>query len=200
MQLHVPICAVLWFLPNPLFLCKISGEGIIFHNFTLLYLVKVLLWQLSTGSLPAIRGGHNLFDLWCHQFWLMRNEQGLSCCWNLYVSTKSWVTLPPQGHSKAQHCCVCGWAELGAASSKSNSAPEQGAVWRCSGCSKTLLAGMGGEREERAEREAPERNIHFCFCFWLLSRSCKEEGVELDFLLRRGTDASCSPQTVQRGW
>lgn len=63
MQLHVPICAVLQFLPNPLFLCKISGEGIIFHNFTLLYLVKVLLWQLSTGSLPAIRGSHNLFDL-----------------------------------------------------------------------------------------------------------------------------------------
>lgn len=59
---------------------------------------------------------------------------------------------------------------------------------------------VGGEREERAEWEASERNIHFSLCFWLLSCSWKEEGMELGFLLRRGTDASCSPKTVQRGW
>lgn len=39
----------------------------------------------------------------------------------------------------------------------------------------------------------------FLFLF-LISCSCKEEGMELGFLLRRGTDASCSPKTVQRGW
>lgn len=57
------------------------------------------------------------------------------------------------------------------------------------------------EKERRRSRAGGIREkCSFSRCFWLISASWKEEGMELVFLLGRGTDASCSPKAVQRGW
>lgn len=144
--------------PVPYFSVKYQ-EKELFPTVLHCYICQNMTMTALCRQLASNPGGHNFFDLWCHRFWLMRNERGLSCCWNLHVSSESWVTLPPQGHSKAQHCCACGWAELGAASSKSNSALEQ------SGDAPGPLKRYLQEWEEKEKRGQNGKHLRETFIF-----------------------------------